>query len=90
MIDQMEIPSLAELRQKNPFCKEHLNLSYQSIIYRRHHEVFDQMKAEGARIDEEMDRRSKDKSMSWQCIIQNCKPEIRAELIALRRRDEAK
>jgi len=83
----METPSFAELRQRNPFCREHLNLIYQSIIYKNHHEVFDALKAEGARIDAEMDRRAKDAEMSWQCLATRY-PQIRADLKRLRRRVE--
>jgi hypothetical protein len=85
----MEQPSLAELRQRNPFCKAHLNLSFQSIIYRQHRELFDAMKAEGARIDAEEERRAKDTEMSWQCLA-NAYPHGRAELSTLRRKLEAK
>lgn len=84
----MEIPTREELRQKNPFTDQHFNLSFQGVVLRRYPEMLEHLKSDALRVKAEEERRSKDKAVSWSCLIQHC-PSIRAELIALRRKDLA-
>jgi hypothetical protein len=86
---KVEIPTREELRQKNPFTERHFNLSFQGVVLRRYPEMLEHLKSDAVRVKAEEERRSKDKAMSWDCLIRDC-PSIRSKLIELRKQDEAR
>jgi hypothetical protein len=85
----MEVPSIEQLRKNNPFSKEHRNLTLQAKAIKLYPKAVETLRAEGAALDEELKRRSRDTTVSWQCLV-NAYPAIRGELIALRQRVERK